>query len=177
MGDDAEDSVGVEGEGAIYGGVYASVEGELPDTGNAAGNQTSDGRNDPPDLEAVSQILQDEAFPSVPAATALRSARIERLLRSATYDRQRQQLIRAAVPEQLVYSVLGALELNGGTLTRVALVRFTGVPAVRLQGLLPLLRRLLNVDGFEVLRIDDGSGTVALDLRLLDEQFQIGVQE
>jgi hypothetical protein len=46
----------------------------------------------------------------------------------------------------------------------------------RLQGdereLLVGLQRLLNVDGYQVIAVDDISGTVALNRQLLNKQFQ-----
>jgi hypothetical protein len=48
-----------------------------------------------------------------------------------------------------------------------------GAPAFRLRGILAGVQRLLNVDGYQVLLVDDISGTVALNRQLLNMQFQL----
>jgi len=42
---------------------------------------------------------------------------------------------------------------------------------LRLQGILVGLQRLLNVDGYQVIAVDDISGTVALNRPLRNKQF------
>jgi hypothetical protein len=61
-------------------------------------------------------------------------------------------------------------------MTRVALAQRLGVPAFRLTGLVAATRRLLNVDGLQVLDVDDASGTVILNRPLLEQQFEVDVR-
>jgi hypothetical protein len=58
-------------------------------------------------------------------------------------------------------------------MTRLALAARVGVSPVRLSGQLAALRQLLNVDGYAVLTIDDGSDTVDVNIALLQTQFEL----
>jgi hypothetical protein len=96
---------------------------------------------------------------------------IARLLASAVMATQRQLASRVALPEERVRVILTALEERGGKLTRPALARRIGVHPQRLAGILSALRRLLNVDGYAVLSVDEGSDTVELNRQQLVKQF------
>jgi hypothetical protein len=77
------------------------------------------------------------------------------------------------VEDERVRRCLLALDAHGGKLTRAALARAVGVPPLRLAGLLTALRRLLNVDGYPVLAVDEASETIELNRSLLETQFEI----
>jgi hypothetical protein len=47
------------------------------------------------------------------------------------------------------------------------------VPLLRVGGFVHAARRVLNVDQAAVLMLDDASGTVTLDRRLLELQFEV----
>jgi hypothetical protein len=97
---------------------------------------------------------------------------VDRLLVSPTYTAQKQLVARPALEDERVRGCLLALDARGGKLTRTALARALGVPPLRLAGLLTALRRLLNVDGYPVLAIDETSDTVELNRPLLETQFE-----
>jgi hypothetical protein len=42
-----------------------------------------------------------------------------------------------------------------------------------MPGLIAALRRILNVDGYSVLSVDDASGSVVLNRQLLEVQFEL----
>ena len=48
------------------------------------------------------------------------------------------------------------------------------IPAARLRTVLASTRRLMNVEGYDVLGIDPDQVTVVLDDALLREQFRLG---
>jgi hypothetical protein len=48
-----------------------------------------------------------------------------------------------------------------------------GLPLIRVDGLIQNYRRLLNVDGYDVLSYDQPSETIALNIELLRSQFEI----
>ena len=98
---------------------------------------------------------------------------IDHLLGSPVFAAQRRMAGRRAPDDTLVRAVLKALEAHGGSLARRLLVQMLGKPEFRLHGLLAGLQRLLNVDGYQVLVVDDLAGTVALNRQLLDTQFQL----
>ena len=47
------------------------------------------------------------------------------------------------------------------------------LPAFRLASVLQAVRRLLNVDGYSVISVDDASETVTLNKDLLEAQFDL----
>jgi hypothetical protein len=118
---------------------------------------------------------QGRLFPSeAEIAAAVASAGpdwIDRLLASETMVVQRQLAARVALPEERIRAILVALDERGGKLTRPALAKRLGVPPIRLGGMVSALRRLLNVDGYPVLSVDEQSDTVELNRKQLFTQF------
>jgi hypothetical protein len=98
---------------------------------------------------------------------------IARLLASAAYADQKSLHGRLQGADEYVRALLAALESFGGQATKTALARKMDLPAFRLAALLPAVRRLLNVDGYAVLAVDDASDTVTLNRGLLEAQFDL----
>ena len=82
----------------------------------------------------------------------------------------------APVAEQIRRFLL-ALDERGGTILRQALAQKLGEPELRIPGLIAALRRILNVDGYPVLSVDDSSGSVVLNRQLLEVQFEMTQDE
>lgn len=101
---------------------------------------------------------------------------IERLLASSTMVEQRARAARTNLPDERIREILTVLDERGGKLTRPALARRTGVPGPRLANLLTVLRRLLNVEGYPVLTVDESSDTVELNRSLLETQFGLNAE-
>lgn len=98
---------------------------------------------------------------------------IDALLQSQRYETQRQKHGRAVLPEARVRECLWVLAERRGKLTRAALAQHLGVNLARATGIVAALRRLLNVDGYPVLALDEASDTVELNRELLRVQFEI----
>jgi hypothetical protein len=98
---------------------------------------------------------------------------IEHLLGSPVFAAQRHVAGRRAPDDQCVRALLTTLEAHHDRLARRVLEQVLGAPAFRLRGILAGVQRLLNVDGYQVLTVDDISGTVALNRQLLNTQFQL----
>lgn len=98
---------------------------------------------------------------------------IDALFGSEVFMSQRAAASRAAVPDDTIRELLAALDDRGGKLTRAALVQRLGLPAVRVHGIVAAMRRLLNVDGYDILSVDDTSDTVALNAEMLRVQFEL----
>ncbi len=96
---------------------------------------------------------------------------IDRLLDTDLFAAQRKQAARTSLPEERIRAILSALDARGGKLTGVALAERLGVPLFRLGGIVSALRRILNVEGYDVLSVDDSSQTIELNRELLDTQF------
>jgi len=96
---------------------------------------------------------------------------VDRLMTSELMGVQRQLASRVALPEERIRVILAALDERGGKLTRPALAKRIGVPPMRLGGMISALRRLLNVEGYPVLSVDEQSDTVELNRKQLFTQF------
>jgi hypothetical protein len=82
--------------------------------------------------------------------------------------------VRKFAPEdELVVQFLEALTGHGGSMTPAALARRVGLPSIRLDGLVAKVQRLLNLDGYDVLRLDRQRELVELDVALLKRQFEL----
>jgi hypothetical protein len=69
--------------------------------------------------------------------------------------------------------LLTALDGRGGKLTSAALARAINYPPVRLRGLMAVVQRILNIDGYAVLTRDESSDTIELNRDLLCKQFDL----
>lgn len=96
---------------------------------------------------------------------------IDRLFETDLFGAQRKQAARTSLPEERIRTILHALDERGGKLTAPALAERLGVPAFRLGGIVSAMRRILNVDGYDVLSVDDASETISLNRDLLEAQF------
>ena len=94
----------------------------------------------------------------------------EQLLRSEVYLAQKARAGRATVDDAVVRDVVNALVRTGWSGPIVTVEREAGLAPGALRPILPLLRRLLNVDGYETLALRDG-GVLAIDEHLLRQQF------
>jgi len=96
-----------------------------------------------------------------------------RLIGSETYKAQRQAVRKFAPEDEAVVRALAALVDRGGSMSPAALARAVGQPALRIDGFVAKLQRLLNVDGYDVVRLDRHRDLVELDEALLRRQFDL----
>jgi hypothetical protein len=76
-------------------------------------------------------------------------------------------------PDDVFGNLLAALDGAGGKMTATALARRLQTPPFRLRGLLAVVQRVLNVEGYAVLGRDEPSDTVELNRDLLLRQFDL----
>ena len=107
----------------------------------------------------------------VPEAPRFTETWIDRLFETDLFAEQRKQAAWTALPEERIRAMLTALDARGGKLTGPALAESLGVPLFRLGGIVSALRRVLNVDGYAVLSVDETSETIELNRDLLATQF------
>jgi hypothetical protein len=105
-----------------------------------------------------------------PAATGWIAA----LLASDVYAAQRTLAGRLAPADDAVRAFLALSDRHHGRIPRGALARALGQPEIRIRGLLAVLQRLLNVDGYPIVAVDDASDLVVVQHDLLRRQFQLG---
>ena len=115
---------------------------------------------------AIAMFAQVEPEAPRPAETW-----IDRLLDTNLFAAQRKQAARTSLPEERIRAILSVLDARGGKLTGGALAERLGVPLFRLGGIVSALRRILNVEGYDVLSVDDSSETIELNRELLETQF------
>lgn len=98
---------------------------------------------------------------------------VSRLLACPVFADQKRLGGRGLPSDEVFMKLLSSLDDRGGKMTSAALARTLEFPAIRLPGLLAKAERVLNVDGYDVLRRDDTSDTVELNRDLLLTQFDL----
>jgi hypothetical protein len=96
---------------------------------------------------------------------------IERLLSSEVFANQIALAGRGAPKLEEVRKFLEALALHGGATLKLTMAQQLGHPELRIAGIIAAMRRVLNVDGYAVLDVNEPSGTIRLNLNLLKVQF------
>ena len=98
---------------------------------------------------------------------------IEELLASEMLMRQRERVGRIALDDQRLRQLLNCLDERGGRANVELLAAAIQQPQLRMRGVLSIMQRMLNVDGYPVVAMEPASNTAILDLRLLRTQFEI----
>jgi hypothetical protein len=96
---------------------------------------------------------------------------LQAFMASPIFAAQKHLAGRAVPADAIITRLLTALDRRGGKLTATALARAVEYPLLRLRGLLAVLQRVLNIDGYAVLTRDEASDTVELHRDLLCKQF------
>ena len=80
---------------------------------------------------------------------------------------------RRAPDDQLVAVFLRLLDQHHDRISRHAMIQSVGQPEIRLRGILVGFQRLLNVEGYQVVAIEEATGTIELNRQLLAKQFEL----
>ncbi|MGA4544422.1 BREX-2 system phosphatase PglZ [Uniformispora flossi] len=127
----------------------------LIEVASAPADHTADG---------TAEVVSDSA-----AATAAA------LLKSPVLAAQRELMSSRAVPlDQVEAAVTALLRAQGNLLPAAVLAERAGVRAARAGGFAITLQRLLNVENYSVVTVEDGGRTVRLDVARLRIQFGLG---
>src|SRR5487761_388628 len=115
-----------------------------------------------------------EALAGIGGAAESAEVTAAAIVGSAVYAAQRRIAGRLSVPDDQVRGLLGALlAAPSGRLAPAQAAAALKVAPVALRGAILHVQRLLNVEGYAVLRIDADGATVILDESLLREQFEV----
>ena len=115
-----------------------------------------------------------EPAPPAPGTAASASPASAAVLRSAAYAAQKKIAGRVSVTDEQIRGLLDALlGAPGHRLVPALAATALAVSPVMLRGAVLHAQRLLNVEGYPVLRVDADGSTVILDEALLREQFGI----
>lgn len=98
---------------------------------------------------------------------------ISKLLDTPVYAAQRDLAGRMVQPNETVRAFLELMDRHQGRVSRTALCRALGQPEIRIRGIVAGLQRLLNVDGYPIVSLDEVTDGVALQRDLLRKQFQV----
>jgi len=80
---------------------------------------------------------------------------------------------RVLVTNEQIGRLVTPLANRGGTMTGRALASAMSLPEHRLAGLLAVVQRILNVEGYPILDCQESSDTVVLNVQLLKKQFEL----
>ena len=94
-----------------------------------------------------------------------------RVMASPLLLRQRERVGRVALEPERLRLLLEKLQQEGGRCSSEQLASVIGQPTVRMRGVISVMERMLNLDGFPVITLEQGTGTVLLDVALLKAQF------
>lgn len=114
--------------------------------------------------------------PAAAAATKADPAWVDTLLASTRYREQSTRNQRVALSDDRLRACLRPLIERGGRITRAAFAQRLNVSFSRAQSFLAGMRTLLNVDGAEVIAIDEAADAILLNLDLLRFQFALGTE-
>jgi hypothetical protein len=98
---------------------------------------------------------------------------VSNLTRCPLFAEQKRLGGRGIPTDEQFTRLLSVLDERGGRMTSQALARALGSPAIRLPGLVAKAERVLNIDGYDVLRRDDTADTIELNRALLLKQFDL----
>ena len=121
---------------------------------------------DPDDENPSAPTAKSATAPTVAAATW-----IDLLLASPAFSAQKQIAGRAVPSDADFRKILQAIEDRKGKITSAALARSIGIAPSRLRTTFSLLQRVLNIDGYSIIRRDDSSDSIELDRNSLLRQF------
>jgi len=108
--------------------------------------------------------------PAKPGQAATPASLGARVVASGRLASQRQ-FARRAPDDDRIARLIDGLDFVGGKATIGEAARIAGEPAVRMSGYLAQVARLLNIDGYPVIRTIDDGRTVELNTGLLRQQF------
>lgn len=98
---------------------------------------------------------------------------LDRLVKSKAFKAQKELACRGAPTDSEVRQLVEVLVAREGKLTRNALAQRLAIAPIRVAGRVAAVRRLLNLEGYQVLRHEVASDTIELDVEALRKQFEV----
>ncbi len=102
-----------------------------------------------------------------------KSTWISELLISDALGRQRGRVGRTALDDDRLERLLQCLDEHGGRASVEQLAAALRQPQLRLRGVLSVFQRMMNIDGYPIVKVESATQTVFLDIRLLRTQFEL----
>ena len=124
--------------------------------------------------EGLQNISAMPLFAKAPKTEqTLKDDLIEKLMGSPMLIHQKELCGRAAPTDEKIRQFLQALDRHGGTLLQPAMAMEMNQPLFRFRGIISMMQRILNVDGYPVLGFDTESDTISLNSDLMKTQFEL----
>lgn len=117
---------------------------------------------------------QDVLFTVAPGEATPAADLVDGMLASQTYADQRRMAGRRALPDPEVAMFLRGILQRGDRAHQDTVAAAAGIATPDLGQRFAAVKRLLNVDGYEVLKLDSDGVTYRVDVALLREQFELG---
>ena len=125
-------------------------------------------------IAAKTPVAAPTLFDPIEVVPVLQSPLAAATLASVTYQEQRAMAGRVSVSDEQIGDLLVALlAAPAHRLPPMAAAVALTIPLASLRGAFAQAQRLLNVEGFAVLKVDVDGATVVLDEALLREQFEL----
>ncbi len=125
------------------------------------------------DMEPEEPATTPTSATTAPAAPGGLPAWLNKLFGSPVLAEQKKLGGRTVPRDDVIRTMLNALNEQGGKLTAAALAHKMQLPPFRLHGLLAAIQRVLNVEGYPILTKDEASDTIELNRSLLCRQFDL----
>lgn len=162
-------------------GIWTPPGMELPDAGYLPSSPSkpawweADGQVPPPlSVAAPPPAKRKAAEASGDLFAPQQAGRLaDALLASSVFDHQQARVGRVALDPQRLATLVRRLEDGGGRARIEQLAQAIEMPTMRMRGVVSILQRTLNIDGFPVVTLEQATGTVLLNLPLLRKQFQL----
>jgi hypothetical protein len=123
-------------------------------------------------IKVVEKGQTEDLFDNVEAPQdASQNGWLDTLLQSPVLAAQRQRAARANIDDALLQSLLECLTERGDQAGTQEIAKATGKTLHRVPGFIANARKILNVDGYDILSVEIESGTVRLNRQQLKNQF------
>lgn len=98
---------------------------------------------------------------------------LDELFASPVFEQSLQRAGRVPVNNEQIRRLLELLDQSKGSAMETQVAKHLAIPSIRLRGFLSAVQKILNVDGYPVLKTDRESRTVVLDKESLKLQFEL----
>lgn len=158
----------------------AKATGETPRKSAKTGrkkNKPADPEIAMPDLFAEAPLEQSASAEELEFRVSEESVNtpswIDNLFASPVFEQNFRRAGRVPVTNEQIRCLLELLEQGKGSAMETQVAKHLAIPSIRLRGFLSAVQKILNVDGYPVLRTDRESRTVVLDKESLKLQFEL----
>ena len=101
---------------------------------------------------------------------------IDTLFDSAVFNEQFESLRRTPLKKPMIRTFVNIMEARKGAAPTVTVAAEMGLPAMRLRGMVAQLRRLFNIDGYEIVAEETETGRIRFDKSMTLKQFDINTK-